>query len=139
MAYLRQQIVDPNKLKTQLQEEIENDKLSNEIQAFAANPANIHFQEVRHIMGSLLESGKAGNLQEAYDSAIWSIPSIRAELEAKAEAAKAEKRKAEMAAKKKAAASVSGSAGIASPNANAPQQTLEEALFEQLREQRGQI
>lgn len=139
IAHLRQQIVDPRQIKTQLQEELETDRIKSEIEAFAANPANVHFAEVKSIMGSLMASGKAKNLQEAYDSAIWSIPSIRAELEAKAQAANAEKKKAEMAAKKKAAASVSGSMGSASPSTNAPQKSLEDELREQMQAARGQI
>jgi len=139
IEYLRQNQVDPSKIKTQLQEEIERDRITSEIQTFAANPANKHFQEVKSIMGSLMASGKAKDLQEAYDSACWSIPSIRTELEAEAEKAKAEKRKAEMAAKKKAAASVSGSPGSASPNANAPQKSLEDEIREQMQASQGKI
>lgn len=139
IEYLRQNQVDPAQIKTQLQEEMERDRIQSEIRAFAANPDNKHFEEVKSIMGSLISSGKAKDLQEAYDSAIWSVPSIRAELEAEAEKAKAEKRKAEMAQKKKAAASVAGSPGVASPSKNAPQRSLEDELREQMQASQGKI
>lgn len=139
IQFLRQNQINPSAIKTQLQEEMERDRIMSEIQAFAANPANVHFEEVKSIMGSLIASGKARDLREAYDSAIWSVPSIRAELEAQAEKAKAEKKKAEMAAKKNAAASVSGSHGSASPNANAPKKSLEDELREQMQAAQGKI
>lgn len=139
IEYLRRNQVNPEQLKTQLQEEMEAARIQSEIQAFAANPAYEHFELVRPIMKGLLESGQARNLQEAYDSAIWSVPSIRTQLEAKAKAAEAEKKKAEMEHKKKAAASVTGSMGMSSPNTNAPPISLEEQLRENLQAARGQI
>jgi hypothetical protein len=139
IEFLRQNQVNPQQIKQQLQEEMESDRIQSEIQAFAANPANKHFDEVKTIMGTLIRDGKAKGLQEAYDSAIWSVPSIRVELEAEADKAKAEKKKLEMAQKKKAAASVSGSPGMASPGKNAPQKSLEEELREQMQASQGKI
>lgn len=135
---LRQQ-ADPTRIKSQLQEEMERDRISGEIQAFAANPENVHFNAVKSTMGSLISSGRAKNLQEAYDMAIWSDPSIRSELLKAQAAQEAEKKKAEMAAKKKASASVAGSPGLASPNANAPQKSLEDELRDQMRASSGKI
>jgi hypothetical protein len=137
IEYLRQQ-ADPQAIKTQLQEEMQRDTITTEIQAFAANPENVHFEAVKPIMGSLIASGRAKNLQEAYEMAIYADPSIRSELEVKAKQAETEKKKAEMAAKKKASLSVSGSHG-ASPNANAPQKTIEEDIREQMRSSLGKI
>lgn len=135
---LRQQ-ADPVRIKTQLQEEMERDRISGEIEAFAANPSNVHFQAVKSQMGSLLSTGRAKDLQEAYDMAIWSDPSIRSELLKVQQAQDAEKKKAEMAAKKKASASVSGSPGLASPNSNAPQKSLEDDIRDNLRASSGKI
>lgn len=135
---LRQQ-ADPNVIKSQLQEQIERDRISGEIQAFAANPANVHFETVKSQMGSLIATGRAKNLQEAYDMAIWSDPSIRSELLKAQTAQETEKKKAEMAAKRKAAASVSGSPGLASPNSNVPQKSLEDEIRDQMRASSGKI
>lgn len=137
IEYLRKQ-ADPNVIKSQLQQDMERDKIQSEIQAFAANPENVHFEAVKPIMGSLIANGRAKNLQEAYEMAIYADPSIRSELEAKAKQAEAEKKKAEMAAKKKASLSVSGSHG-ASPNANAPQKSIEDDIREQIKAASGKI
>lgn len=136
--YLRQQ-ADPIRIKTELQEEMQRDRIATEIQAFAANPANVHFETVKSAMGSLIVTGRAKDLQEAYEMAIWSDPSIRSDLLKAQQAQEAEKKKAEMAAKKKASASVAGSPGIASPNANAPQKSLEDELRDSLRSSSGKI
>lgn len=136
--YLRQQ-ADPIRIKTELQEEMQRDKIATEIQAFAANPANVHFETVKSAMGSLIVTGRAKDLQEAYEMAIWSDPSIRCDLLKAQQAQEAEKKKAEMAAKKKASASVAGSPGLASPNANAPQKSLEDELRDSLRSSSGKI
>ena len=135
---LRQQ-ADPNRIKSQLQEEMERDRITGEIQAFAANPANVHFEAVKSTMGSLISTGRAKDLQAAYDMAIWSDPSIRSELLKAQQTQEADKKKAEMAAKRKASVSVSGSAGLASPNSNAPQKSLEDELRDQMRASSGKI
>lgn len=132
------QLADPNRIKSQLQEDMDNAKIQGEIQAFASDSANVHFEAVKPIMGALLHAGKAKNLKEAYEMAIWSDPSIRATLEAKAKAEAKEKQQAENVAKKKAAASVAGSS-VASPNANAPKLSLEDEIREQMRASQGKI
>lgn len=55
---LRQQ-ADPNRIKSQLQEEMERDRINSEIEAFAANPSNVHFNTVKSAMGSLIAAGRA--------------------------------------------------------------------------------
>jgi len=135
---LRQQ-ADPVRIKTQLQEEMTRDRITSEIEAFAANPSNVHFETVKSQMGALISTGRAKDLQEAYDMAIWSDPSIRSELLKAQQAQEAEKKKAEMAAKRKASASVSGSPGLASPNSNAPQKSIEDEIRDNLRASSGKI
>jgi hypothetical protein len=135
---LRQQL-NPEQLKQQLREEAERDRIQSEIQAFSSDPAHIHFEAVRPIMKVLIETGKAKDLKDAYQMAIWSDPTVRATLEAEAKAQAEQKRKAELAAKKKAAASVAGSASAASPSSNAPQKSLEDELREQLAASQGKI
>lgn len=131
--------VNPERIKNELQEKFDRDRMNDEIQAFAANPENVHFDAVKTTMGSLIATGRAKNLREAYEAAIWSEPSIRADL-LKAQLAQAAIiRKAEMAEKKKAAASVIGSPGLASPSANAPQTSIEDDLAEQFRVASGKI
>jgi hypothetical protein len=49
----------------------------NNIESFAASPENVHFQAVKGDMAILLDSGKAHDLQTAYDMAVWMRPDIR--------------------------------------------------------------
>lgn len=129
----------PQAIETQLQDRLEAAKIDSEISAFAANPKNVHFQTVRADMGALMTSGRAKDLQEAYDMACWANPSIRqSNLAAQAEQDKA-KRKAEMDAKRKASASVVGSPSGTSPSANAPNKSLEDEIRDSLRSANGQI
>lgn len=145
VAALRQEIesiksqANPDVIKNQLQEQMQFDKVKSEIEAFAANPQNVHFQAVRTKMGALMTSGQAKDLQEAYEMAIWADPSIRPTLLNAQKEQEAAKKKAEMEAKKKAAASVNGSPTTATPSANAPQKSIEDELREQLRLSRGVI
>jgi hypothetical protein len=60
--------------------------LSQEINAFASDPANEFYSEVRVHMGKLIGSEQAKDLQEAYDMAVWANPATRAKLLAKQEA-----------------------------------------------------
>jgi len=48
------QMADPNRIKSQLQEEMERDRINGEIQAFAAIPAHVHFEAVKSTMGALI-------------------------------------------------------------------------------------
>lgn len=48
------------------------------IEAFAADPANPHFEDVANDMVTLIEKGVCSTLQEAYEKAIWTNPAVRA-------------------------------------------------------------
>lgn len=80
--YLMQQM---NTLRQQQQmwqnqvAEQEKTRVSQEIQSFAT-PERQHFNAVRNEMADLLETGKANNLQEAYEMAVWMKPEIRQSL-----------------------------------------------------------
>lgn len=47
------------------------------VEAFGKDPAHPHFTDVREHMGLLLQSGGAKDLQDAYDKAVWAIPTVR--------------------------------------------------------------
>lgn len=82
-----------------------------QIQQFAADPKNEHFDAVRGEMAVLLESGKAANLQDAYEQAVWMRPEIRQTLLKRREA-EAQQKALEQAQRKRAktaAVSVKGS------------------------------
>ena len=62
----------------QVTQEREAASLNNDIAAFAAK--NEHFEAVRDRMATLLEGNASKSLQEAYETAIWADPAIRATL-----------------------------------------------------------
>lgn len=135
---LRQQ-ANPDAIRNQLQEQMQYDSMLKEISTFAANPANKHFEKVKPFMGSLLESGQAKDLQEAYDMACYADPTIRSTLLAEQTAELEAKRKKELSAKKAAAVSVNGSPDRTSPQSRTKPLTLEDELRESLRAVQGVI
>ncbi len=70
-----------NQALTPMQQQIaawQNERTQSEIGAWSKDKP--HFEKVRIAMGKLLGSGTAGNLDEAYQAAIWADPTIRDEL-----------------------------------------------------------
>lgn len=74
-----------------------------EVNAFGVDPKHPHFEAVRTDMGILVETGRAKDLQEAYDKAIWINPEVRASLLAEQEKERASKAAEQAAAARKAA------------------------------------
>lgn len=77
--YLTQQL---NELRHQQQmwqnqlQQQEQSRAQNELSSFATADKK-HFDAVRNDMADLLETGKAKDLQEAYDMAVWMRPDVR--------------------------------------------------------------
>lgn len=61
-------------------------QVMSEIQAFSAKPEHRFFEQVRERMETLLASGSSNTLEEAYNTAIYERPDIRAVLEGEAAA-----------------------------------------------------
>lgn len=76
-----QQAVEPLKSAlTQQQQQSEHATRSgynDQVQAFASDPANVYFENVRGEMGELIRSGLAKDLPDAYQKAVWANPEIR--------------------------------------------------------------
>lgn len=51
--------------------------VSSQIDSFSRDPANRFFENVKQDMGMLLQTGQAGDLQDAYDKACWMNSEIR--------------------------------------------------------------
>lgn len=90
----------------------QNQQLMNyqqQIETFAADPKNVHFDKVRETMSSLLTSGTATTLDEAYNKSLYLVDDVRNELIQKqvkdAEASRI-KKESDAAAKAKKAQSV---------------------------------
>lgn len=120
---------DPSHIRSTLTQEMEAAKVQSDIAAFASDPAHVHFETVKPLMASILQSGQAKDLKEAYDMACMANPTIRSTLEAAKAAEQEAKRKQEVAAKKRAASSVTGSPATPS-NAKAtnPKSSVEDDL-----------
>lgn len=124
VAQLSQQ-ANPNEIENKVRMQIEAERVQNEVQAFAANPQNTHYHEVKAAMAALLDSGAAQGMQEAYDMACRAHPTISSTIiDAELQQREA-KRKEELSAKKKAAASVTGSSGKKSNPSSQPKSTRE--------------
>ncbi|UJH75046.1 hypothetical protein L0U95_24215 (plasmid) [Burkholderia cenocepacia] len=82
------------------------------IDAFAADPKNEFYEQVKPLMGQLLVSGQAQTMQDAYDQACWATASVRSTLmqrqQADADAKRAAEVKTRADAKRRAGGSVSG-------------------------------
>lgn len=122
LGALHQQIAD---LRGQLQgfsqkrESEERSALEGQVEAFKTAPGHEHFESVKELMGVLLESGKAKDLDDAYDRAVHADPTIRTTLSQGQIQAAAEKRLAELNAQtaraKNASSSVTGAPGSYRP------------------------
>ena len=81
-AYQQQERIDPNAIVQQVWGQFEEKQQQREtqtaIQAFAADPKNVFFENVRDDMATLLSTGKAESLEDAYDKACWLNPETRA-------------------------------------------------------------
>jgi hypothetical protein len=89
----------------QMQEQQTNAGLQSEIEKFATDPKNEHFEAVRETMVKLLAGGVAETLQDAYDRAIRLDDKVFAAVQAKQ--AEAQRIAADQAAKSARAAAVS--------------------------------
>lgn len=123
---LRQQ-ANPEIIKKTLQEEMEHSNIQAEVNAFASDPANLHYETVKPLMASLLGTGAANSMKEAYEMACKAHPAISSTIEAQRQAAAEAKKKAELEAKKKASTSIAGSSGVSVPNTRA-KKSIDEAL-----------
>jgi len=79
--------------------------LRSEIDTFAADPANIYFEECGDQIVALLQSGTAKNLKDAYDQAVWLNPVTREKEVLRKTAEQAAKAREEARARAKAAQS----------------------------------
>lgn len=79
-------------------------QLRSEIDTFFSDASNIYADEVANDMAKLLQAGAAGTLKEAYETAIWANPQVRAKEMARLSGEATVKAKAEAEAAAQAAA-----------------------------------
>lgn len=106
-----------------------------EIETFAADPANPHFEEVSNDMVTLLQGGVCKTLPEAYEKAVWANPVTRAK-EIARQQAEATRKAQETEAAKVAAARKATAANVRtsakSGSATAPLGSIDDTLNETL-------
>lgn len=118
----------------------ETASINGQIQTFASDPKNEHFQnpKVQSMMGALLMNGQAESMEDAYQKVIWAIPELRSTLITSQQAEDQAKRAAEARAKATAARNASGSvrgssSGLSGSQSASPKGSLREELVAQYR------
>lgn len=113
LAQLKQQIQQQPEVFRQQQENL---VIKSQIDAFAADPKNVHYEKLKPIMAALLQAGQAKDMQDAYDKASWADPDIRSALNSDQQKASEAQRigdiKAQTDKARKLAVSVKGSPSI---------------------------
>lgn len=77
---LLQQVQTLTDTVAQQQQAAEQAKLSgykDQVRAFGEDPKNVYFENVRAKMGTLIRTGQAASIEDAYAQATWSDPEIR--------------------------------------------------------------
>lgn len=120
------------------QKQQEQAQIDGQINAFASDPKNVHFEAVKAHMAALLKEGLAEDLQDAYDQAVYARPDIRStllqSLQQDTEAKQIAEKKAKAEAARKASGSVTGSPGVSVPvNGTVSDRSLRDDLRANLR------
>jgi hypothetical protein len=114
-------------------QELRSAPIRSQIEQFANDPANKHFERVAGLMASLIQTDASLTLKDAYDRACYADPQVRAELlqEQRAAAAKEQADKLSKAAQtaQRASRGLSTSAPLATPlNGKARAMSIEESI-----------
>lgn len=112
----------------QQQQQGSTTQAQSEIDRFASDPAHPYFNDVRADMAILIEKGRARDLQQAYDMAIWANPDIRSSLIDSQVQQKTGQQAAAAQQARNASVSVSGSPAGAKVPQDEPDETLEQTL-----------
>ena len=104
------------------------------VAAFAADPANLYFENVRYRMSALLRAGAAKDIADAYQQATWADPDVRTALLRQAETSRqataSDAARAKAAQARHASGSVIGSPSPgSSPGRGGPAPTLRDELM----------
>lgn len=102
--------------------------LQSEIDRFSSDPSHPYFNDVRPDMAALIQAGRAKDLQQAYDMAIWAHPDIRSSLIENQAREKSSQQSATAQQARNASVSVSGSPAGSKVPSDEPDETLEQTL-----------
>lgn len=121
--------------KHQQQEQMSATQANEEIVKFASDPKNIYFNDVRNSMASLIQTGEASNMQEAYNKACRMNDKVFAAISEQERTANEQKRileaKQKAANAKRASFDVSGSGAVTNGKSEMTLRDQLEAAFPQ--------
>jgi hypothetical protein len=122
----------------------EQQSLQSQINDFATKPGHEHFETVKTLMGKLLESEAASDLDEAYEMAVYANPEIRASLVAaqtqQGQVTRLAEQRARADAARRAGGSLTGGPGATRAlNGAGADVPIEETIRAALREASGRI
>jgi len=126
-----------NALKSFIEQQ-QSQGVQTEIQRFASDPKHAFFENVKTVMGRLINSGQADDLEDAYDQACWANKEIR-ELLIKQQAPQPSVNAADAVQRAKAAAKATGGAPSAGfkPNAGTEGGSIRDTVIAAVNRQRG--
>lgn len=118
-------------IQTNLQQQQQGtqSQLMSDINAFAADPAHPYFNDVRTDMGILMKNGRATDLKQAYDMAIWANPETRKSLIEEQRAKFVGEQASTVTQALNASSSISGSPAGAKIANQEPDETLEQTII----------
>jgi hypothetical protein len=106
----------------------QNSGVQTEIERFASDPKHEFFENVKSVMGKLINSGQAESMEDAYDMACWADKEIRGLLIKKQSVASDPSAKANAATQARAASkSITGSP-IPNASAKGPETSIEDEI-----------
>ncbi len=117
------------------QREAMQKQVTQHVQAFATDPKNIYFEELANDIAHLIATGACNGVEDAYEKAMWSNPSVRAKELARQQQEQQTKGRAEAerkAAEAKKATSVNVRPKAKSGSATAPLGSMDDTLAETL-------
>ena len=127
VTQLQQQLAQLQQRFTQGDQQTEQAQaaqINTTIEAFASDPKNLYYTNVKPEMAALLREGRAKDLQEAYDMACWARPDIRPLMQQQIDLQKQASAQARTQKARKAGSTLTGSptgsvAGAANTNTGA--------------------
>jgi hypothetical protein len=127
-----------NALKSYIEQQ-QSQGVQTEIQRFASDPKHAFFENVKTVMGRLINSGQAEGLEDAYDQACWANKEIRELLIKQQAPAPIAQNAADAVSKAKAAAKATGGAPAAGfkPNAGTEGGSIRDTIKAAVAGQRG--
>lgn len=146
VAQLQRQLAEienRDQQREQFQQQQQTQAMQAELQAFAADPKNQHYEQVKPHMAALLSAGLVTSLQDAYDQAVWARPDLRSNLltaqSRQAEDQRVAEAKARADAARKAGSSINGGPGAPASGGPRVERSLRDELAANFAAAQGRV